>query len=83
MTTAAASALGKTTGNESGGKKLEKETVSAETLDFLKVTLIVVCPLVLTCHIPQPKEIVIVTFLPFSELSIRTQDTPSQENNLL
>ena len=30
-------ALGAVTGGESGGKKLEKETVSAETLEFLKV----------------------------------------------
>ena len=29
-------ALGSVKGGESGGRKLEKETVSAETLDFLK-----------------------------------------------
>jgi len=28
--------IGVVKGSESGGKKLEKETVSAETLDFLK-----------------------------------------------
>merc|ERR1712127_332127 len=45
------SALGAVKGGESGGKKLEKETVSAETLDFLKVRTFrrseLFCPLLL------------------------------------
>jgi hypothetical protein len=32
-----ASGIGVVTGSESGGKKLQAETVSAETLEFLKV----------------------------------------------
>jgi hypothetical protein len=32
-------ALGAVKGGEAGGRKLEKETVSAETLEFLKVRL--------------------------------------------
>lgn len=36
----AEAALGAVKGGEAGGKKLEKETVSAETLEFLKVRFV-------------------------------------------